>query len=189
MAGMRILIAPDSFKGTFTAAEVADLIAAGVGGAGRQSVRLPLADGGEGSVDAFAAALSGKARIVSVKGTDSFGCVRNGMKICVFGDTAVIEISQSAGLQANRLDIMNATTYGVGALVRAALDEGCRSLIFCLGGSGTNDMGAGAACAMGVKFYDRNGCEFIPKSGNLSGWKNPAGSRIKRQLGIAGGLV
>ena len=95
--------------------------------------------------------------IVSVKGTDSFGCVRNGMKICVFGDTAVIEISQSAGLQANRLDIMNATTYGVGALVRAALDEGCRRLIFCLGGSGTNDMGAGAACAMGVKFYDRNG--------------------------------
>ena len=64
---------------------------------------------------------------------------------------------------------MNSTTYGVGALIKAALDAGCRKLIFCLGGSGTNDMGAGAACAMGAKFYDRNGCELIPKSGGLSG--------------------
>ena len=168
---MKILIAPDSFKGTRTSSEVCRTVNASIKEVlpSAEITSLPVADGGEGSVDAFAAALSGKARIVSVKGTDSFGCVRNGMKICVFGDTAVIEISQSAGLQANRLDIMNATTYGVGALVRAALDEGCRRLIFCLGGSGTNDMGAGAACAMGVKFYDRNGCEFIPKSGNLSG--------------------
>ncbi len=168
---MRILIAPDSFKGTMTSSEVCSVVSSAIKEVlpDAEVVCLPVADGGEGSVEAFAAALGEKARTVTVKGTDSFGCVRNNMKICVFGNTAVIEIAQSAGLQPNRPDIMNSTTYGVGALIKAALDEGCRRLIFCLGGSGTNDMGAGAACAMGVRFYDRNGCELVPKSGGLSG--------------------
>lgn len=168
---MRILIAPDSFKGTMTSSEVCRVVATEIKELrpDAEVVCLPVADGGEGSVDAFAAALGERAQIVTVKGTDSFGCVRHDMKICVFGKTAVIETAQSVGLQPNRLDIMNSTTYGVGALIKAALDAGCRKLIFCLGGSGTNDMGAGAACAMGAKFYDRNGCELIPKSGGLSG--------------------
>lgn len=168
---MRILIAPDSFKGTMTSSEVCRVVATEIKELrpDAEVVCLPVADGGEGSVDAFAAALGERAQIVTVKGTDSFGCVRHDMKICVFGKTAVIETAQSVGLQPNRLDIMNSTTYGVGALIKAALDAGCRKLIFCLGGSGTNDMGSGAACAMGAKFYDRNGCELIPKSGGLSG--------------------
>lgn len=168
---MRILIAPDSFKGTMTSEEVCRVVAETLKEAcpTAETVCLPVADGGEGSVEAFASALGKRVRIVRVKGTDSFGCVKNDMKICVFEKTAVIEIAQSAGLQPNRLDVMNSTTYGVGSLIKAALDEGCRKLIFCLGGSGTNDMGAGAAAAMGVKFFDRNGCELVPKSGGLSG--------------------
>ena len=79
---MKILIAPDSFKGTMTSSEVCRTVKAAIKEVlpSAEITSLPVADGGEGSVDAFAAALSGKARIVSVKGTDSFGCVRNGMK-------------------------------------------------------------------------------------------------------------
>ena len=121
---MRILIAPDSFKGTMTSSEVCRVVATEIKELrpDAEVVCLPVADGGEGSVDAFAAALGERAQIVTVKGTDSFGCVRHDMKICVFGKTAVIETAQSVGLQPNRLDILSRRKryerYGRGCGVR-----------------------------------------------------------------------
>ncbi len=181
---MKILIAPDSFKGTLSSVDVCRIATQAIKDANPSIdvARLPIADGGEGSLDAFSYAFGDRCRIVSVKGTDLFGCEKKDMKICLFGTTAIIETAQSAGLQPNRLDIMNSTTYGVGNLIKAALDEDCKKLIFCLGGSGTNDMGAGAACAMGVKFFDRNGCELVPKSGNLSGIESVDFSGLDKRL-------
>lgn len=125
-------------------------------------VSIPVADGGEGSVDSFLAALGGERISIRTKGPwndeiDSFyGILPDG--------TAVIEMAASAGLPlvGDRLDPSRTTTYGVGELILDAAAKGVKKLVIGLGGSATNDSGCGAAAACGVSFFDEDGNKFIP---------------------------
>jgi glycerate kinase len=159
--GMKIVIAPDSFKESLTAPDVATQIEAGF----RQIfpdahyVKLPVADGGEGTVEAMVAATNGQTIRVPVTGP-------LGDKIEAFyglsgdGQTAVIEMAAASGLMLldpPRRNPLLTTTYGVGELIRAALDQGARRFIVGIGGSATNDGGAGMAQALGVRLLDRDG--------------------------------
>lgn len=167
MDGMRIVIAPDSFKGSLSAREAADAIARGIRGAlpDADIVAIPMADGGEGTTQALVDATGGRlvpARVTGPLGTPvtaSWGMLGDGI-------TAAIDMAQAAGLTlaADHPDPLGATTYGVGELIRAALDHGARRLIVGLGGSATTDGGAGMAQALGVRLLDGDGAD-LPRGG------------------------
>jgi glycerate 2-kinase len=163
---MKIIVAPDSFKGSLTAAQAADAIAEGVQSAIplAEIITLPLADGGEGTVDALVNATGGQLLVVRVRGPlgdpvdAAYGLLGD-------GDTAVIEMSAAAGLGLVPAGLRNpllTTTYGVGELIHAALVCGVRKIIVGVGGSATNDGGAGALQALGVRFLDASGRELPP---------------------------
>lgn len=157
---MKIVIAPDSFKGSLTAIEVAGFIEDGIKQADTniEVVKLPVADGGEGTVEALVAATGGQMVKQRVHGpfmeeVDSFfGILGNGR-------TAVIEMAACSGLTLVRREELNplmTTTYGVGELILAAVRTGCKKIIVGIGGSSTNDGGMGMAQALGYRFYDKN---------------------------------
>lgn len=166
----QILLVPDSFKGTLSSRQVCRLMAEQLSRffPEAQLRSLPVADGGEGSVEAFLEAVGGHRVDVTVTGP--FGePVESFYGILQDGQTAVIEMAACAGLPMaeDRLDPERATTYGVGELILAAKREGCRKIILGLGGSCTNDGGTGAAAALGGKFTREDGSEFIPTGGTL----------------------
>lgn len=154
---MKILIAPDSFKESLSAAGVAEAIARGVALAApeAQIVCVPMADGGEGTVDAVLAATGGQRRTNRVRGAlgepvdAHWGWLPDG--------TAIIEMASAAGLEqvkpADRRPL-EASSQGVGELMRAALDAGAQRIILGLGGSSTTDGGAGMLCALGLRLLD-----------------------------------
>jgi glycerate kinase len=167
----KVVLIPDSFKGTMTSSEVCSVM--------EEVIRryhpdaeirsIPVADGGEGSVDSFLAAAGGEKIVVPAKGPymedmDAFYGVIDG------GKTAVIEMAACAGLplvgDRPRPDLT--TTYGVGMLIACAVKRGCEKIIVGLGGSATNDFGAGAAAAAGIRFLDSGGKPFVPVGGTLS---------------------
>ena len=155
---MNIVIAPDSFKGSLTALEAARAIEAGVRRAdpAAQCVVVPMADGGEGTVRSLVDATGG--RLASAQVTDPLGRpTRAEYGILGDGRTAAIEMAAASGLQYvddATHNPMITTTYGTGELIRDALDRGVTDLIVGLGGSATNDGGAGMAQALGVRFLD-----------------------------------
>ncbi|MFU8794414.1 MAG: glycerate kinase [Dethiobacteria bacterium] len=161
---MRLIIAPDKFKNSMTASEAAERIAAGVNSVLPEAELklLPLSDGGEGLTEALCGA--GKGIIFTTEVTDPLGSnIKANWGITDRGDTAVIEMAAASGLaliSSRERDPKKTTTYGTGELIRAALDHGCKKLIIGIGGSATNDGGAGMAEALGVKFLDRNGNEI-----------------------------
>ncbi len=165
---MKILIAPDSFKGSMTAVEASDSIYRGVISAVPEASvkKLPLSDGGEGLVDCLVAATGGKVLVKSVTGPMGDPVDANWG---ILGDktTAVIEMASASGLlliPPGKNDPRFATTYGTGELIHAALDAGCSKIILGLGGSATNDGGSGMAQALGVKLLSRDGQE-VPSGG------------------------
>lgn len=168
---MKIVIAPDSFKGSLSSVEVVTFAEAAIRAAveGAEIVRLPIADGGEGTVDAFRLSVGGEVDTKTV--TDPLGR-KVQASYCVLPDgTAVVEMAQASGLillNEEELDPLRATTYGTGELIRHALDRGCRQFIIGIGGSATNDGGAGMAQALGVRFLDREGKELPPGGGALA---------------------
>lgn len=164
----KILIAPDSFKGSLRAQEVAKAMERGIQRFDHtiETCLLPVADGGEGTMDALIKGTNGK--IMSVQVTGPLG---ESVQACygVLGDdqTVVIEIAEAAGLaliQNNQLNPLHTTTFGVGQLIASALDEGYRHFIIALGGSATNDGGAGMLQALGAELLDQNG-QNIPFGG------------------------
>lgn len=162
-----IIVAPDSFKGTLSADGVCSAICDGILAADKNTeiVRIPVADGGEGTV----AALCGD-RIINVRVSGPFGePVEAFYGMIEKSGTAVIEMAACAGLPLaeGRLDPMTATTYGVGELIAAAVSAGVRRISLGLGGSCTNDAGCGMAAALGVRFTDSDGKEFVPVGGTL----------------------
>ena len=166
----RILLVPDSFKGTLTSRQVCGVMQTQLERFFPQAeIRgLPVADGGEGSVDAFLAAAGGVRKTVTVTGP--FGePVESFFGILPDGKTAVVEMAACAGLPLaeGRLDPERATTYGVGELILDAIRRGRRKVILGLGGSCTNDGGVGAAAALGAKFTRQDGTEFLPAGGTL----------------------
>ncbi|MEO0963621.1 MAG: glycerate kinase [Planctomycetota bacterium] len=161
---MRVLVAPDSFKGSMTAVTAAAAIARGlrsaVGEAGVTIDACPIADGGEGTLDTLLAAdASGEARTLEVVGP--LGQARSARwGLVAGGAVGVVEMAEAAGLtlvpEADR-DPTRTTTYGVGQLIDAALRAGVERVVLGLGGSATNDGGAGAAQALGVVFTRADG--------------------------------
>ena len=165
------ILVPDSFKGTLSAIEVCNIMKSSIKNLYKDAniISVPVADGGEGTVDAFLYALGGEKKSVWVR--DAF----NEQKILVHyamlkDDIAVIEMAACAGLPLvkNRLEPDKTTTFGVGELIIDAINSGAKKIILGLGGSATNDGGCGMAAALGVKFKDEQDQEFIPTGGTLS---------------------
>lgn len=163
----KCVIAPDSFKGSMTSIEVCQIIKQKVAEffPGCQTVCLPFADGGEGTVDCFLQAMQGEKIMVPVHGPhmeDITGFYGR------FQDTAIIEMAAAAGLTLaeGKLNPAVTTTYGVGELMLHAIQHGAKQIILGIGGSCTNDAGCGCAAALGAKFY--HGAQtFLPTGKNL----------------------
>lgn len=168
----KVVVACDSFKGSLTAAEASSAVASGVlaSAGGVQTVCVPVADGGEGTVEMIAGALGGK--YVTVRVTGPLGRPADAQYAVVrpHGQTvesAVIELAQASGLpllSPSERDPLTATTRGTGELIADAYSRGCRSFIIGLGGSATNDGGTGLLRALGVRFLDSEGNE-LPEGG------------------------
>ncbi len=166
---MKIVIAPDSFKESLSAQEVAEQIEAGFKTIFPEAhyVKLPMADGGEGTVEAMVAATGG--RTVAVQVTGPLGTQVEAF-YGVTGDetTAVIEMAAASGLALVPPELRNpmkTTSFGTGELIRQALDAGLRRLIIGIGGSATNDGGVGMLQALGVKFLQQEGRQEIGLGG------------------------
>ncbi len=162
---MRVIVAPQEYKGTLTAEEAAAAIAEGVRralpDAGIETVPLP--DGGPGTVRAISSVAGGETRRCRVQG--SLGLPVEAEWALLPGGTAIIEMAAASGLgllAENERDARVTTTHGVGELVSEALDGGARRLVIGLGGSATNDGGAGMATALGARLLDANGDEIPP---------------------------
>ncbi len=160
---MKLLFASDSFKGTLSSEQIIRLLTESANRIfpGCETVGVPIADGGEGTVDAVIAVTKGELRTVPVHGP-----LMEGTKASygVFhGDSAVIEMAAASGLPmvpVQERNPLNTTTYGTGELIKDALDNGYRRLSIAIGGSATNDGGMGAMRALGIRFLDRNGNEL-----------------------------
>ncbi|WIM69778.1 glycerate kinase family protein [Corynebacterium suedekumii] len=185
---MNIVIISDSFKGAVTSREAHIAIAAGVRRALPHSkiTEIPVADGGEGTVDAMLAAAGGDFTHATVCGVfpgeqveASFGFIDS--------HTAVVEMAACAGLPLaeGRKDTTATTTFGVGELIRAAVDAGATHVVVGAGGSATTDLGCGAASALGVSFLNTDGEEFVPVGGTL---KDVAAIDTSRAEGFLAGV-
>ena len=164
------ILMPDSFKGTMSSLEICQLMREALlrHVPDAEVVSIPVADGGEGSVEAFLAAMGGHRVEVPCTGPD-FRKISGFYGLLADGYTAVIEMAAAAGLplMEGRLCAEGATTYGVGELILAAIRDGARRIILGLGGSATNDGGCGCAAALGVRFLDGTGAEYVPVGGTL----------------------
>lgn len=167
---MKFLIAPDSFKGSLTAVEVAHAIHQGLRAAWPTATfdLLPMADGGEGTVRALVAANQGS--LVTTTTTGPLGSpVQSAYGLINHRQTAVIEVAAASGLglMQGHLNPLTATSRGTGEQIIAALDHGAKTIIIGLGGSATNDGGAGLLQALGVHLRDRQHHELAPGGGQL----------------------
>lgn len=168
---MRFVIAPDSFKGSLTAAEVAESIERGIKRVFSDVIidKIPMADGGEGTVQSLVDSTGG--RIINLKVSDPLMKeVDSFYGILGDGKTAIIEMAAASGLplvsEKERNPIIT-TTYGTGELVKDSLNKGCKNIIIGLGGSATNDGGVGMLQSLGVKFLDYNGEDIGQGGGSL----------------------
>lgn len=165
----KVIVISDSFKGSLSSGEIARIAAECIQKfyPDCQIVGLPVADGGEGTVACFLQAVGGDRVVVPVTGPwgEPLEAFYGRM-----GDTAVIEMAAAAGLPlaGSRLDPSRTTTYGVGQLMRHAVEHGAKHLVLGLGGSATNDGGCGAAAALGVRFTDDAGAAFVPVGATLN---------------------
>lgn len=167
----KYVVAPDSFKESMTAKEVCDAMEKGIKEAdsAAEVIKVPMADGGEGTVDSLVDATHGQRVIVEVTGplenkiSAYYGILGN-------GTTAVIEMAKASGLEIvekKKRNPMITTTFGTGELIRDALDHNVKEIIIGLGGSSTNDGGSGMAQALGAKLLDQNNHQISFGGGNL----------------------
>ncbi len=168
----KYVVAPDSFKESMTAKEVCDAMEKGIKKAdsAAEVIKVPMADGGEGTVDSLVDATNGQRVIVEVTGplgnkiSAYYGILGN-------GTTAVIEMAKASGLEIvekKKRNPMITTTFGTGELIRHALDHNVKEIIIGLGGSSTNDGGSGMAQALGAKLLDQNNHQISFGGGNLN---------------------
>ena len=168
---MKIVVAPDSFKGSLTAIEVSDAIEKGIREVFPEAeiIKIPMADGGDGTVQCLVNATGGKIleeKVIGPLGNEVWAFYG------ILGDrkTAIVEMAAASGLTLvpeNKRDPLITTTYGTGQLIKAALNQGCRKIIIGIGGSATNDGGAGMVQALGVKLLDQEGKEVGFGGGEL----------------------
>lgn len=168
---MKFLFASDSFKGSLTSEQISTLLdnAARKNFPGCETAGLPVADGGEGTVDAVIAAVKGTMVSVKVQGplleeeTGTYGMLNE--------NSAIIEMAAASGLPMvpnGKRNPLKTNSVGTGELIKDALDRGCRQISIALGGSATNDGGMGAMTALGVKFFDENGKELAGAGEDLA---------------------
>lgn len=166
----KFLLIPDSFKGTMSSSEICGIMEKVIHNyyPNAEVISIPVADGGEGSVDSFLAAVGGRKVPLTVKGP-YFDDIQSFYGILP-DNTAIVEMAAAAGLPlvGDNKHVEKTTTYGVGQLIEHAAKAGCKKIIVGLGGSATNDGGAGAAAALGVCFRDATGNTFIPVGETLS---------------------
>jgi glycerate kinase len=168
---MKIVVAPDSFKGSLTAIEVSVAIEQGIREVFPEAevIKIPMADGGEGTVQCLVNATGGKIleeKVIGPLGDEVLAFYG------ILGDrkTAIVEMAAASGLTLvpeNKRNPLITTTYGTGQLIKAALNQGCRKMIIGIGGSATNDGGAGMVQALGVKLLDQEGKEVGFGGGEL----------------------
>ena len=167
---MKLLFASDSFKGSLTSGETAALLdrAAHTVFKNVETANVPVADGGEGTVDAVVEAMNGERITTQVSGP--LGQLVPAVYGVIGGKKAVIEMAAASGLPLVPEELRNplyTTSYGTGELIRDALDKGFRDISIAIGGSATNDGGIGCMQALGVKFLDENGNELTGKGSDL----------------------
>ncbi len=190
---MKVAAAIDSFKGSMTSLEVAEAFEKGVKKVYKDAefIKIPLADGGEGTVKALIDNLDGKMINIKVKDPlmrdiDSFYGISGD------GKTAVIEMAAASGLPLLSLDERNplkATTFGTGELIKDALEKGCREFIIGIGGSATNDAGIGMLSALGYVFLDENGNELEPNGENLINIRSFKDDKVMKEVSEAKFLI
>ena len=165
----KCIMISDSFKGSISSTEIGNIAKDSVKKffPDCEVISIPVADGGEGTVDCFLEAVGGEKITVPVKGP--LGDEMTAPYAMLSGNRAVIEMAAAAGLPLvrDKKNPKTATTFGVGTQIKDALSRGAEHIILGLGGSATNDGGCGCAAALGVKFYDEGGREFIPAGGTL----------------------
>ena len=165
----KILVVPDSFKGGLSSEKFCKIAENAIQGIypTAQVISIPIADGGEGTVDAFLKSVGGEKVKATVK--NPFFEEMESFYGVLPDKTAVIEMAACSGLPLakGRENPLVTTTFGVGQLIRHAEDRGCERIILAMGGSATNDAGCGMAAALGAKFYDADGREFVPTGGTL----------------------
>ena len=166
---MNILLSPDSFKGTLTSSEVCDIIESALRNRipDCNVIKLPAADGGEGLCSSFANSSEGE--WISADAKDPFGLSLRAEYYMLKSGAAVIETASCAGLPlaGDRADPTVTTTAGVGMLIRDAVNRGAKRIVLGLGGSATNDCGAGMASELDFRFLDKNNNSFVPVGGTL----------------------
>lgn len=167
---MKIVIAPDSFKGSLSATEVCDIMESSIRKSLKTAeiVKIPLSDGGEGLVEVLVKYQSGE--IVKIKVKDPLSREIIGAYGILDGKIGVIEMSAASGLPLlgeKERNPMKTSTYGTGEMIVDAINRGCKKIILGLGGSATNDGGLGVANALGIQFYDEHGIVLSPCGENL----------------------
>ncbi len=179
----RILLIPDSFKGTMSSTEICGLMSEILVRYFPEAeiLSIPVADGGEGTVDAFLTAMGGEKVYLPVTGP--LGTPVQGFYGRI-GDTAVIEMAAAAGLPLTEGSPSpeGATTYGVGELMLHAAGNGAKRILMGLGGSATTDGGCGAAAAAGVRFFNEAGGSFVPSGGTWMDFAENDTSRLEVAL-------
>ena len=165
----KCIVISDSFKGSLSSGEICDIARACFAEVlpDCELTAIPVADGGEGTVDCFHQVCGGE--LVPVTVQDPFGQDMEAAYLRLDGGRAVIEMASSAGLPlvGDRRDPRITSTYGVGQQIRHAVEQGSTQILLGLGGSCTNDGGCGCAAALGVRFLDRAGQAFVPTGGTL----------------------
>ncbi|MFB0921011.1 MAG: glycerate kinase [Oscillospiraceae bacterium] len=182
----KIIVVPDSFKGGLSSEKFCKIAEKAILDILPEAhvISIPIADGGEGTVDAFLKSVGGKKLNATVKNPffedmESFYCL-------LPDGTALIEMAACSGLPLakGRENPLVTTTYGVGQLILHAVENGCGRVILAMGGSATNDAGCGMAAALGARFYDRDGNEFIPTGGTLCDIKKIETRELKLKVPV-----
>jgi len=181
----KVVIAPDSFKGTMSSLEVCEIIDKAFKKIRHEikTVKIPVADGGEGTADAFLYAIGGE-KIFAKSKNPLFEDIDSFYAILKDGKTAVIETAAASGLTLieDRKNPLDSSTFGTGLLIRHALDKNCEKIILGLGGSATNDGGAGIINALGVELLDENKREIIPSNRGLGKLKYIDDTKLDKRL-------
>lgn len=179
----KCIVISDSFKGTLSSLDICDIARRSVPAffPGCEVVALPVADGGEGTVECFVEAI--QAQPVTVDVTGPYGEDIQAV-YCRAGNRAVIEMAAAAGLPmvGENRHAEKTTTYGVGQIIRHAVEHGCTELLLGLGGSCTNDGGCGCAAALGTKFFRETGEAFVPVGETLDQVARIDGAETKKLL-------
>lgn len=168
---MRFLFASDSFKGSLSSKEIADILEreAKLCFPGCQCIGLPVADGGEGTMEAVLQAVGGT--LVEKEVSDPLGRKVTAVYALLDSRRALIEMASASGLpllEPKERDPMKTSTFGTGELIRDALDRGCNQITIAIGGSATNDGGMGAMRALGIRFLDQEGRELAGTGADLN---------------------